>query len=166
MFNASGKPRYWLEDHDRWNLLIPVVFIGLLVAWLLVPPPPKPAMPAAPPPLTPTIIRAPVSGTRFAAGQIGAVEGTAHPGSRVQLSYRTMATPERWLAEALVGADGRFRFGLAGFPPGSYGLRVSAVMPDGRRENSFEVLMIVDPAPKAAPPKSAARPPAKKVPRR
>jgi hypothetical protein len=152
MLTESGKPRYWVSGYDTWHLLLlPVA--AILVAWLAMARPahrrplgPVPTLRAA----SPTIIQSPAPGTIFIVNHWGDVEGVAEPGARLTLQYRTLMTPEAPLAASVAGRDGRFRFHLLGFPPGSYGVRVFAELPDGRTNSSLEAPFRVAPEPAPA----------------
>lgn len=148
---ANGRPRYWLGAYDAWHLLLPVAFIGVLAwAWTL-PPVPVPVEPVrpAPPPMAQAAIESPVNGAQFRASRIGDVEGHAQPGSVVVLQFAPAQQAWRELGRAEVGADGRFRFRLAGFAPGLYALKAAAWTRDGRVSESpaVDLWVVADPRP-------------------
>ena len=150
---ANGKPRYWLGSYDRWHLLLPLAFLGLL-AWLWsfppVPPAAEPAPPPPPPPLVATVIDSPQNNAHCRAGRIPDVEGRAQSGSVAVLYYAPAQQPLRELGRMDVSADGRYRFRLAGFPPQLYLLRVVAWTRDGRSSGSPDVSLWVEADPKPA----------------
>lgn len=150
----GGRPRYWIGWYDRWNLVLPAAFVGVLV-WLLVqprpaipPPAPAPARPQVVPLAAPTL-ESPASGTQARMGTLPNVEGRALPGTTVILYYSQAPSLERReLGRARVGGDGRYRFGLAGFPAGGYVLQVISYADDGRSAVSTPVdIWVTDPRP-------------------
>lgn len=158
MFNAQGKPRYWLGTYDVWHLLIPIALAVVLVIWGLAPKP-VPARRTSVPalaPLTPSSITQPPAGSTLLVRQFTLIQGTVHPQSRVFLFLRQIPNPEQILAETRSGTNGLFQFTMAPFPPGDYGFRVETVAADGRRAPSTEisVRLIAEPPP----------PPARKTP--
>lgn len=172
MFNAQGKPRYWLGTYDAWHLLIPIALIAVLGAWVLTPKPVAAHRTVVPvlPPLTPSAITQPTAGSTLLVRQFTAIQGLSHPQARVFLFLRRIPNPEQLLAETRSATNGVFQFTMAPFPPGDYGFRVEAVSADGRRAPSPEisVRLMAEPPPtptkKAPTSKAALRPPAKKAP--
>lgn len=167
MFNAQGKPRYWLGTYDAWHLLIPVALIAVLGAWALMPKPAASHRPVAPPstPLSPASITVPAAGSTLTTRQLTTLQGTAHPQARVFLFLRQIPNPERLLAETRSGTNGFFQFTMAPFPPGDYGFRVEAVAADGRRAPSPEISVRLTIEPPLVPAKkSPATPGAPKTP--
>ncbi|KAB2659995.1 MAG: hypothetical protein DVB31_14905 [Verrucomicrobia bacterium] len=151
---ANGKPRYWLGTYDRWHLLLPVAFLGVL-AWLWTFPPapalPEPVVPVAPPPIAATVIDSPPGNTHFRASRIGDVEGRAQPGSVVVLYYAPAQLALRELGRMEVPADGRYRFRLAGFAPQFYTLKAVAWTRDGRSSQSADLYLWIDADPRPTP---------------
>lgn len=172
MFNAQGKPRYWLGTYDAWHLLIPTALIAVLGAWVLMPKPvaPRRTLAPAPLPLTPSSITLPAAGSTLTIRQFTAIQGVGHPQARVFLFLRQIPNPEQLLAETRSGTNGIFQFAMAPFPPGDYGFRVETVAADGRRSPSPEISVRLTPEPPPAAPKKApttqggAKAPAKKAP--
>ena len=172
MFNAQGKPRYWLGTYDAWHLLIPIALIAVLGAWVLTPKPATAHRTVAPvlPPLTPSAITLPTAGSTLLVRQFTAIQGISHPQARVFLFLRQIPNPEQLLTETRSATNGVFQFAMAPFPPGDYGFRVEAVSADGRRAPSPEisVRLMTEPPPaptkKAPVSKAAPKPPAKKAP--
>ncbi len=157
MFNAQGKPRYWLGTYDAWHLLIPLALIAVFGAWVLMPKPvaPRRAVAPAPPPLTPSSITHPAAGSTLTVRQFSALQGIGHPQARVFLFLRQIPNPEQLLAETRSGTNGVFQFTMAPFPPGDYGFRVEAVTADGRRAPSPEISVRLTPEPPPAVPRKA-----------
>lgn len=174
MFNAQGKPRYWLGTYDAWHLLIPVALAVVLVIWGLAPKPVQTRQTIAPvlAPLTPSTITLPTAGSTLFVRQFSLIQGTSHPHSRVFLFLRQIPNPEQILAETRSGTNGLFQFTMAPFPPGDYGFRVEAVAADGRRAPSTEISVRLTAEPPPPPPparkaptnKVAPKVPAKKAP--
>ena len=172
MFNAQGKPRYWLGTYDAWHLLIPIALIAVLGAWVLTPKPKAAHRTVAPvlPPITPSTIIQPTAGSTLLVRQFTAIQGLSHPQARVFLFLRQIPNPEQLLAETRSATNGVFQFIMAPFPPGDYGFRVEAVSADGRRAPSPEisVRLTAEPPPaptqKAPASKAAPKAPAKKAP--
>jgi hypothetical protein len=174
MFNAQGKPRYWLGTYDAWHLLIPVALAVVLVIWGLAPKPVQTRRTIAPvlAPLTPSIITQPTAGSTLLVRQFTLIQGTSHPHSRVFLFLRQIPNPEQILAETRSGTNGLFQFTMAPFPPGDYGFRVETVAADGRRAPSTEISVRLTAEPQSPPPparkaptnKVAPKVPAKKAP--
>ena len=174
MFNAQGKPRYWLGTYDAWHLLIPVALAVVLVIWGLAPKPVQTRRTIAPvlAPLTPSIITQPTAGSTLLVRQFTLIQGTSHPHSRVFLFLRQIPNPEQILAETRSGTNGLFQFTMAPFPPGDYGFRVETVAADGRRAPSTEISVRLTAEPLPPPPparkaptnKVAPKVPAKKAP--
>ncbi len=172
MFNAQGKPRYWLGTYDAWHLLIPIALIAVLGAWVLTPKPKAAHRTVAPvlPPLTPSAITQPTAGSILLVRQFTAIQGLSHPQARVFLFLRQIPNPEQLLAETRSTTNGVFQFTMAPFPPGDYGFRVEAVSADGRRAPSPEISVRLMAEPPAAPTKkapaskAAPKAPAKKAP--
>jgi hypothetical protein len=176
MFNAQGKPRYWLGTYDAWHLLIPVALAVVIVIWGLAPKPVQTRRTIAPvlAPLTPSTITQPTAGSTLLVRQFTSIQGTTHPQARVFLFLRQIPNPEQILAETRSGTNGLFQFTMAPFPPGDFGFRVEAVAADGRRAPSTEIsvrLMAEPPPPPPPPPtrkapanKVAPKVPAKKAP--
>jgi hypothetical protein len=171
MFNAQGKPRYWLGTYDAWHLLIPIALIAVLGAWVLTPKPIAAHRTVAPvlPPLTPSAITQPTAGSTLLVRQFTSVQGLSHPQTRIFLFLRQIPNPEQLLAETRSATNGVFQFSMAPFPPGDYGFRVEAVSADGRRAPSPEisVRLMAEPTPapakKAPASKTPPKPPAKKA---
>ena len=138
----NGRPRYWMGWYDRWNLVLPLALIGVLV-WLAMQPGARPveravggggglAKPVLPPLMAPTL-ESPVSGAHVRSDRMGDVEGRGPAGALLVLFYSAApSVGRRELARMTVGADGRYRFRLNPFPPGAYVLQVIAYAPDGR----------------------------------
>jgi len=174
MFNAQGKPRYWLGTYDAWHLLIPVALAVVIVIWGLAPKPVQTRRTIAPvlAPLTPSIITQPTAGSTLLVRQFTLIQGTSHPHSRVFLFLRQIPNPEQILAETRSGTNGLFQFTMAPFPPGDYGFRVETVAADGRRAPSTEISVRLTAEPQSPPPparkaptnKVAPKVPAKKAP--
>jgi hypothetical protein len=172
MFNAQGKPRYWLGTYDAWHLLIPIALIAVLGAWVLTPKPATAHRAVAPvlTPLTPSAITQPAAGSTLLVRQFTAIQGVSHPQTRVFLFLRQIPNPEQLLTETRSATNGVFQFAMAPFPPGDYGFRVEAVSRDGRRAPSPEisVRLMTEPPPaptkKAPVSKAAPKPPTKKAP--
>ena len=180
MFNAQGKPRYWLGTYDAWHLLIPIALIAVLGAWVLTPKPVAANRTVVPvlPPLTPSAITQPTAGSTLPVRQFNAIQGLSHPQARVFLFLRQIPNPEQLLAETRSATNGVFQFIMAPFPPGDYGFRVEAVSADGRRAPSPEISVRLTAEPPPAPtkksptskaaskvaPKVAPKAPAKKAP--
>lgn len=171
MFNAQGKPRYWLGTYDAWHLLIPIALIAVIGAWGLTPKPATAHRTVAPilPPLTPSAITLPTAGSTLLVRQFTAIQGISHPQARVFLFLRQIPNPEQLLTETRSATNGGFQFTMAPFPPGDYGFRVEAVSADGRRAPSPEISVRLITAPPPAPTKKAPaskvvpKPPAKKA---
>ena len=171
MFNAQGKPRYWLGTYDAWHLLIPIALIAVLGAWVLSPKPVAAHRTVAPalPPLTPSAITQPTAGSTLLVRQFTAVQGLSHPQARIFLFLRQIPNPEQLLAETRSATNGVFQFAMAPFPPGDYGFRVEAVSADGRRSPSPEisVRLMAEPPPaptkKSPTSKATSKAPAKKA---
>jgi len=171
MFNAQGKPRYWLGTYDAWHLLIPIALIAVLGAWVLSPNPVAAHRTVAPvlPPLTPSAITQPTAGSTLPVRQFNAIQGLSHPQARVFLFLRQIPNPEQLLAETRSTTNGVFQFSMAPFPPGDYGFRVEAVSSDGRRAPSPEisVRLMAEPPPaptkKSPTSKATSKAPAKKA---
>ncbi|MFO1461117.1 MAG: hypothetical protein U1G08_17145 [Verrucomicrobiota bacterium] len=122
---TQGRPRFWIPGFDTAHLALPALtaLVAVLIVVLPTPPVPKPPVvrvPIPPKPAPATVILQPVSGTVLGAGQMKSIEGLAPPGASVQLYWvdRPLGSP------ALVGADGRWTFSTAGFPPGRHAFRV------------------------------------------
>jgi hypothetical protein len=172
MFNAQGKPRYWLGTYDAWHLLIPIALIAVLGAWVITPKPAAAHRTVAPvlPPLTPSTITQPTAGSTLLVRQFTVIQGLGHPQARIFLFLRQIPNPEQLLAETRSATNGVFQFTMAPFPPGNYGFRVEAVSADGRRSPSPEisVRLMAEPPPaptqKAPASKAAPKAPAKKAP--
>jgi hypothetical protein len=172
MFNAQGKPRYWLGSYDAWHLVIPVALIAVLGAWALMPKPvaPRRTVAPTPPPLTPSTIMVPAAGSTLTVRQFNVIRGNGHPQARVFLFLRQIPNPEQLLGETRSGTNGMFQFTMAPFPPGDYGFRVETVAADGRRSPSPEISVRLTPEPPPAAPKKAPasqvtpKTPAKKAP--
>jgi len=79
--------------------------------------------------------------------RMGEVEGKAEKGTTVVLFYSQAPSLERReLSRMQVGVDGRYRFRLAGFPPGGFVFQAVAYAPDGRSSGSPPVdVWVVDP---------------------
>ena len=164
----NGRPRYWIDGYDRWNLLLPVGLAVVLAAgyWLpedvverattsvlgrridLFRAPPAPVPP--PRPLAPTRLESPLNGKGFFQSRMADAAGRAEPGTVVALEYARMdpRDPE-WhvLSQMPVDPQGQFRFQLQNFPPGNYRLRARASADVGRVSVSGEVLVSVLPDP-------------------
>jgi hypothetical protein len=144
----GGRPRFWIDWYDRWNLVLPVVFLAS-ATWLLVQPRSVLPVPSSRSfrSLSPVTLEAPVSGARLRMDRMGEVEGRAERGTTVVLYYSQAPLLERReLARMLVGSDGRYRFRLAGFPSGAFVLQVVAYATDGRSSGSPPVdVWVVDP---------------------
>ena len=153
MFNAQGKPRYWLGTYDAWHLLIPIALIAVLGAWVLTPKPATAHRTVAPvlPPLTPSAITLPTAGSTLLVRQFTAIQGISHPQARVFLFLRQIPNSEQLLTETRSATNGVFQFTMAPFPPGDYGFRVEAVSADGRRAPSPEISVRLITAPPPAP---------------
>ena len=167
MFNAQGKPRYWLGTYDAWHLLIPVALAVVLVIWGLTPKPVQTRRTIAPvlAPLTPSIITQPTAGSTLLVRQFTLIQGTSHPHSRVFLFLRQIPNPEQILAETRSGTNGLFQFTMAPFPPGDYGFRVETVAADGRRAPSTEISVRLTAEPPPPPPPARKAPTNKVVPK-
>lgn len=157
----DGRPRFWIDWYDRWNLILPILVLAS-AGWLVTRPrpaqpwvPPAPARPAMAP-LSNTTLESPASGARFVPDRLGDVEGRAQPGSVAVLFYSMAPSVERReLSRMPVGADGRYRFRLSRFPPGVYVIQVIAYAADGRTAASSPVdVWVVQP-----PAKPVAKPP-------
>jgi len=147
MFNAEGKPRYWLAGYDIWHLLVPVALAGVLTALAMLPEPRKP-QPAPPPPaMIPTAWISPAPNSSISARQFGVVEGRGQPGGTVTLWLRQIPNPERPLTERALQPDGRFVIALTNFPPGSYGFRAEVRTPSGGVSSTFEIPIHLQPDP-------------------
>jgi hypothetical protein len=172
MFNAQGKPRYWLGTYDAWHLLIPIALIAVLGAWVITPKPAAAHRTVAPvlPPLTHSTITQPTAGSTLLVRQFTAIQGLGHPQARIFLFLRQIPNPEQLLADTRSATNGVFQFTMAPFPPGDYGFRVEAVSADGRRSPSPEisVRLMAEPPPaptqKAPASKAAPKAAAKKAP--
>jgi len=150
----GGRPRFWIDWYDRWNLILPLL-LAISLGWLVTRPrpavpwtPPAPVRPALPP-LAVTTLESPASGARFLPDRLGDVEGRAQPGSTAVLFYSMAPSVERReLARMPVAADGRYRFRLSRFPAGVYVIQVIAYAPDGRHSASTPVdIWVVQPQP-------------------
>lgn len=146
--SSARLPPYWLGWYDRWNVALPLVFVGLL-AWVLALPravapsgaaeTPAPVRPVAPP-LVATTMDAPANGSRWRGDQPVDVLGRAQPGATVVLAYATAPSLQRReLARAAAGLDGRFGFRISRFPPGQHVLQATALAADGRTSASAPV---------------------------
>ena len=142
MSGATRMPPYWIGWYDRWNLVLPLGFVALLV-WVLTLPRPvslpraaealAPTRQPAPVPLQPTTMDSPANGSRWDMGQAMDVVGRAHPGTVVVLAYSTAPSLDRReLARVTVGADGRYGFRISRFPRGQHVLQATAMAADGR----------------------------------
>lgn len=155
------RPRYWIPGYDRWSLIAPGLCV-LLVALIFVLP--KPVAPpvqrvrqVALPPLAPTVILTPLTGSSYRVGQVGDLAGTAQPGSMVRLYYGT-----NLIGQVPILADGQYRFQIGKFPVGQHTLRTEAVV-GARSQWSTEVTFTVLAAPKAPTPTKKTAPPKKKT---
>ncbi len=154
----DGRPRYWIDSYDRWHLALPVAFFAALLWLFFLPKPPvvvETAPPAAPPALMAPIIESPVNGAQFHANRMGDVEGRAQSGTLVVLLYAPAQQPWRELGRVVVGSDGRYRFRLAGFPAGLYGLKTVEFADGGRTAESamVDIWVVAEPKPPVTPPK-------------
>jgi hypothetical protein len=144
----DGRPRFWIPWYDRWNLVLPIVFVAA-VAWLAFQPRSRVPELSSPPvrPLSPVTLEAPASGARLRMDRMGEVEGRAERGTTVVLFYSQAPSLERReLSRMQVGSDGRYRFRLAGFPAGGFVFQVVAYSTDGRSGGSPPVdVWVVDP---------------------
>lgn len=102
-------------------------------------------------PLRPTRIESPSPNALFWRDRLGDVEGTAEPGSVVQL-----VLGQKQLARTTADVDGRYRFRLAGFPPGQFRLQVVAsAAPNRQSTDSVTFTVKAEASPKAKPQPSA-----------
>ena len=144
--SASRMPPYWIGWYDRWNVALPLAFLGLL-AWVLTLPRPVAApagagvasaparRPAAA--MQPTTMESPANGSRWDVDRVVDVVGRAEPGSTVVLAFLTAPSADwRELARATAGADGRYGFWITRFPPGHHVLRATAWAMNGRTSES------------------------------
>ena len=158
--SPSRWPPYWMGWYDRWNVALPLAFVGLLAWVLALPRDVAPARPAeaqaparpVPPPLSPTTMDTPANGSRWRADQPVDVLGRAQAGATVVLAFSTAPSLERReLARAVVGADGRYGFRISQFPPGQHVLQATAWAGDGRSAASAPVdVWVTDGRPAAA----------------
>lgn len=128
------------------------------------PSPPSPQTqrlpPAAPAPMRPTRIESPSPNALFWRDRLGDVEGTAEPGSTVQI-----VLGQKTLARTTADGDGRYRFRLAGFPPGKHRIQIIATAaPNRQSADSAEFTVKADVSPRAKPatqtkPPAGAKPP-------
>lgn len=148
---VTGRPRYWIGWYDRWHLILPAMCLGLAL-WLVSRPewgarqgsrPPTPGGERAQgiplPPLAPTVIDSPLTGSRVRVGSVLDLRGRAAAYSKVRLFYRGEDGAEEVLAENDVDEFGRFRFELTGFGMGRCQLRIVATASDGRQQSSLPV---------------------------
>lgn len=121
LFGSGRWPRCWIPGYDVWHFLLAAALAGVLAvqAWIPVTPV---ARRSAPSPPSPPVFLTPAPGFHWAADQLGVVEGLAPPGAWVRLYYG-----RQFLAQALVGQDGHFRFRLSGVPAGPCVLHAAAV---------------------------------------
>ena len=149
MSSETITPKYWRPGYDTWHLpLLPILAVLLVTLAFMKSPLPAAQNPAkAVVPRFVTVVDQPPPGAVLRVDQLGEVVGRAEPATRVVLFYRTVTTPEKPLAETVADAVGVYRFRLAGFPPGSFGLRTAAVWPDGQVSYSVEIPFRVIPAP-------------------
>jgi hypothetical protein len=92
----DGRPRFWIPWYDRWNLVLPIVFVAA-VAWLAFQPRSRVPELSSPPvrPLSPVTLEAPASGARLRMDRMGEVEGRAERGTTVVLFYSQAPSLER-----------------------------------------------------------------------
>jgi hypothetical protein len=152
MFNAEGKPRYWIGSYDSWHLLIPVALAGVVAAWATLPEPNNPVPAPRLPAMVPTTWISPAPNASLPARQFGVLEGRGQPGGRVTIWFRQIPNPERRLTESPLLPDGRFVVALTNFPPGTYGFRAEVRTPEGAVSSSFEVPVHLQPPPPAPAP--------------
>ena len=180
--NPGGIFPKWIDPFDRWHVrLLPPILIGLSLALILAPgtPPIPPGLGSArvpqslrtnlfPGPLTlgsapstaqpvpairPTRIESPFPNSLFWKDRLGDVEGTAEPGSLVRLFHG-----DKLLSQTVASADGRFRFQLMHFPPGTHVVRVIATL--GRAAEASEPVTFVVKAERAPKPAAETAKPA------
>lgn len=144
----GGRPRFWIDWYDRWNVVLPIAFLASAI-WFMVQPrsvSPAPSLKATRS-MSAVTLEAPANGARLRMDRMGEVEGRTEPGATVVLYYSQAPLLERReLGRMLVGSDGRYRFRLAGFPAGAFVLHVVAYAADGRSSGSPPVdVWVVDP---------------------
>lgn len=175
----KGRPRYWIDWYDPWYLLLPLFLVLVLAAaWWLPKPataahkgvgvavrvnPPVQRVPStvaqpvpSPAPPTPTFLDSPQHGKGYFQSRLTEAEGRAEPGAEVRLEYAEADLVWHELSRMPVAADGRFRFQLKDFPPGSYRLRARALTASGQTSDSAAAMITVMPDP-ARPTRAARR---------
>ncbi len=164
----KGRPRYWIDWYDPWYLLLPLFLVLVLAAvwWLpkpataahkgvaarmnpLAPRGPSTVVPPGPtlPPPTPTFLNSPQHGRGYFQSRLTEAEGRAEPGAEVRLEYAEADLVWHELSRMRAAADGRFRFQLKDFPPGSYRLRARALTASGQTSDSAAAMVTVMPDP-------------------
>lgn len=152
MFNAEGKPRYWLAGYDVWHLCVPVALAAVVAAMAVLPEAKKPVPTPKPTAMVPTTWISPAPNSSMPASRFGVLEGRGQPGGRVTIWFRQIPNAERWLTESPVLPDGRFVVALTNFPAGTFGFRAEVRTPSGAVSSTFEVPIHLQPPPPAPKP--------------